>query len=72
MERVIWIDQLCINQADIVEKSSQVAMMPRIYKSCKEVILWLGEIEAVDEITVEDALTSETYVMLLVLIKSAC
>ncbi|KAL8907164.1 MAG: hypothetical protein Q9207_001586 [Kuettlingeria erythrocarpa] len=61
-KRVIWIDQLCINQADIAEKSIQLALMPRIYKSCKEVILWLGEIEAVDEITVEDALTSEANV----------
>lgn len=71
-ERVIWIDQLCINQADAAEKSIQVAMMPRIYKSCKEVILWLGEIEAVNEITVEDALTCNTYVILLILIVSAC
>lgn len=71
-ERVIWIDQLCINQANAAEKSIQVAMMPRIYKSCKEVILWLGEIEAVNEITVEDALTCNTYVILLILIVSAC
>ncbi|KAL9023969.1 MAG: hypothetical protein Q9196_006853 [Gyalolechia fulgens] len=61
-DRVIWIDQLRINQADPVEKSIQLAMMPRIYKSCTQVILWLGEIEAVNEITVEDALTSETIV----------
>src|SRR3954471_19944384 len=54
-ERIIWIDQLCINQSDIVEKSQQVAMMPQIYKNCKEVFLWLGEIDPGDEKTVEDA-----------------
>jgi hypothetical protein len=54
-DRVIWIDQLCINQVDLEEKSKQVAFMPQIYKSCKEVFLWLGEIGVVDEVTVEEA-----------------
>ncbi|KAI4256059.1 MAG: hypothetical protein L6R42_006421, partial [Xanthoria sp. 1 TBL-2021] len=39
---VYWIDQLCINQEDIVEKSAQVLMMGQIYSSTKQVIAWLG------------------------------
>ena len=39
----IWIDQLCINQADLSERSQQVAIMDRIYKQAKTVVSWLGE-----------------------------
>ncbi|KAI8941941.1 hypothetical protein NX059_000055 [Plenodomus lindquistii] len=42
--RTIWIDQLCINQWDLKEKSSQVAMMREIYKGCTRCLIWLGEI----------------------------
>ncbi|KAK7217870.1 hypothetical protein V2G26_005873 [Clonostachys chloroleuca] len=38
----LWVDQLCINQEDDVEKSSQVAFMGQIYKSARAVISWLG------------------------------
>lgn len=34
-ERYFWIDTLCINQADMVEKSSQVQMMGEIYKAVR-------------------------------------
>jgi hypothetical protein len=46
-KRTIWIDQLCINQSDNLERSSQVAMMRDIYKRCSCCIIWLGELEAV-------------------------
>lgn len=39
----IWIDQLCINQADAAERSVQVAMMGMIYSSAARVLAWLGE-----------------------------
>ncbi|KIW03347.1 uncharacterized protein PV09_05556 [Verruconis gallopava] len=44
-ERVLWVDQLCINQVDEVEKSTQVALMPQIFKNCVEAVFWLGEIQ---------------------------
>ncbi|KAH6870843.1 heterokaryon incompatibility protein-domain-containing protein [Alternaria rosae] len=37
-----WIDALCINQSDDVEKSLQVQRMGDIYKNAKEVCVWLG------------------------------
>ncbi|KAI4199774.1 MAG: hypothetical protein LQ350_004401 [Teloschistes chrysophthalmus] len=37
-----WIDQLCINQDDNKERSSQVLLMGEIYSSTKQVIAWLG------------------------------
>lgn len=38
----LWIDQLCINQGDDAEKSSQVQLMKAIYEGAREVIVWLG------------------------------
>ncbi|KAL1599011.1 hypothetical protein SLS60_008157 [Paraconiothyrium brasiliense] len=38
----LWIDQICINQDDPIEKSHQIGMMSRIYKSSKKVLVWLG------------------------------
>ncbi|KAI0533773.1 heterokaryon incompatibility protein-domain-containing protein [Xylaria digitata] len=39
---VVWADAVCINQADDAEKSDQVQMMSRIYKSAALVAAWLG------------------------------
>ncbi|KAK0738840.1 heterokaryon incompatibility protein-domain-containing protein [Schizothecium vesticola] len=38
----IWIDQICINQADIPERNSQVQLMGRIYRQARSVHAWLG------------------------------
>ena len=38
----LWIDALCINQADIQEKNHQVGMMGKIYESAENVIIWVG------------------------------
>ncbi|KAJ3469897.1 hypothetical protein MRS44_003962 [Fusarium solani] len=41
--RLIWVDQLCINQSDDDEKRSQVQLMSRVYKTATRVLVWLGE-----------------------------
>jgi Heterokaryon incompatibility protein (HET) len=46
----IWVDALCINQADLDEKSHQIRFMPRIYTNAFSVIMWLGEEEESDEL----------------------
>ncbi|EAQ93791.1 hypothetical protein CHGG_02026 [Chaetomium globosum CBS 148.51] len=38
----IWIDALCINQADSAEKSKQIPMMRDIYAKAECVFSWLG------------------------------
>ena len=40
--RFIWIDQICINQQDDLEKAMQVKMMRHVYVSAHKVLLWLG------------------------------
>ena len=39
----VWIDAICINQADKVEKGSQVSMMGDIYRGAQQVVVSLGE-----------------------------
>jgi hypothetical protein len=38
----IWIDAICINQDDTVEKSVHVAKMGDVYRMAREVVVWLG------------------------------
>ncbi|KAI1061336.1 hypothetical protein LB507_011289 [Fusarium sp. FIESC RH6] len=40
---LIWIDAICINQDDITERNSQVAMMRHIYARAQRVIVFLGD-----------------------------
>ncbi|KAG1865502.1 heterokaryon incompatibility protein-domain-containing protein, partial [Suillus subalutaceus] len=42
-ETLIWIDAICINQQDLQERSAQVNMMGRIFRSARTVVVWLGE-----------------------------
>lgn len=39
----VWIDAICINQADPEERARQVALMSRIYRQALRVLLWIGE-----------------------------
>ena len=38
----LWIDQICIDQSSMGEKSHQVKRMSEIYKQSQRVIVWLG------------------------------
>ncbi|KAL8732303.1 MAG: hypothetical protein Q9166_002875 [cf. Caloplaca sp. 2 TL-2023] len=40
--RVLWVDAVCINQRDNVEKAQQVAQMASIYRNASGVVAWLG------------------------------
>ncbi|KAK5172551.1 uncharacterized protein LTR77_002671 [Saxophila tyrrhenica] len=44
-ELYIWIDAICLNQADILEKSRQVPRMGSIYASAFTTLIWLGTVE---------------------------
>ena len=41
--RVLWIDAICINQQDLVERSHQVTLLRDTFQRAKNVIVWLGE-----------------------------
>jgi hypothetical protein len=38
----LWIDALCINQADFDERATQVKLMGSIYSMANRVVIWLG------------------------------
>ncbi len=40
---MLWVDQICINQDDLQEKSQQVALMGTIYQRAWSTVVWLGE-----------------------------
>ncbi|KAK1758049.1 heterokaryon incompatibility protein-domain-containing protein [Echria macrotheca] len=41
-DRYLWVDQICINQEDTAEKSSQVGCMGEIYSKATCTVVWLG------------------------------
>lgn len=42
-QHLSWIDAICIDQEDVEERSSQVAIMGKIFAQADQVIAWLGE-----------------------------
>lgn len=40
--RLLWVDDICINQDDEKERSQEVQIFHRIYTEAKNVLIWLG------------------------------
>ncbi|CAH0044955.1 unnamed protein product [Clonostachys solani] len=40
--RIIWVDAICINREDLVEKNNQIPLMARIYSAAFNVVVSLG------------------------------
>ncbi|KAJ2995770.1 hypothetical protein NUW58_g1176 [Xylaria curta] len=38
----VWIDKICINQEDLMERSEQVQIMNVIYSQAIKTLIWLG------------------------------
>src|SRR3569833_2284768 len=53
----LWVDAICINQSDMVEKSRLVPRMSDIYSLARDVIIWLGPVEDAHE----DSLVREIF-----------
>lgn len=51
--RPLWVDAVCINQKDIIERNQQVAMMRDIYSSADRVIIWLGDADEDSDIVLD-------------------
>ncbi|UJO15419.1 hypothetical protein CLAFUW4_08427 [Fulvia fulva] len=50
-DRVVWIASVCIDQADVHERSQQVSYMHFIYRHGRSNLIWLGE----DDGTISEA-----------------
>lgn len=42
LHNFLWVDALCINQSDLAERATQVALMGSLYTAAEEVLIWLG------------------------------
>lgn len=45
----IWMDQICINQEDDIEKQRAIACMDVIYRSCRRLVVLLEDVELTDD-----------------------
>jgi len=45
---LLWIDSICINQEDSREKSTQVALMRRIFEEASSTIAWIGDVDSTE------------------------
>jgi len=43
IDRILWIDAICIDQGNDIEKGHQVEAMAKIYAKASRVIVWLGD-----------------------------
>lgn len=44
--RALWADAVCINQGDVEERSTQVAIMHEVYRKSSKVLVWLGRADS--------------------------
>ena len=54
LERILWIDAVCIDQGNLAEKGLQVQSMAKIFAKASRVIVWLGEAAADSNQALED------------------
>ncbi|CZR65636.1 uncharacterized protein PAC_15536 [Phialocephala subalpina] len=43
VERLLWVDAICINQEDLEERKRQVQSMAKVYAKATRVVVWFGE-----------------------------
>lgn len=41
--RILWIDAICVNQKDLLERSNQVQRMADVYRLASRALVWLSE-----------------------------
>jgi hypothetical protein len=54
IERILWVDAICINQTDSKEKGQQIQSMAKIYGHANRVVVWLGEAEDDSDLALEE------------------
>lgn len=52
-QRHLWVDQICINQSDEVEKEQQIPLMAQIYSKAFKVLVKLGKADDDSDMTMD-------------------
>ncbi|KAK2039164.1 HET-domain-containing protein [Colletotrichum somersetense] len=71
----IWVDAVCINQEDIVERNRQVSLMDMIYAVCTTMSVWMGhegENSALGMMELTKLAQSQTYTSVPLLSEEVC
>jgi hypothetical protein len=42
INNLLWVDQLCIDQVNVLERSHQILLMKRTYRQAQNGLVWLG------------------------------
>lgn len=53
IDRDLWVDAVCINQKDTLERNAQVSIMGDIYRLAQSVLIWLGEADEHSDLAFE-------------------
>jgi hypothetical protein len=53
-ERILWIDAICIDQANQKEKEQQIQSMAKVYGRANRVVVWLGEASDDSDLALEE------------------
>lgn len=62
----LWVDALCINQADVEEKSHQITLMKDVYSKAEKTCVWLGPAADDSDLamtTIGELYAARTYVL---------
>jgi hypothetical protein len=54
MERILWVDAICIDQENQEEKEHQIQSMAKIYSQANRVVVWLGEAAEDSDLALEE------------------
>lgn len=59
--RTLWVDAICVDQADIAERNGQVRLMGDIFSGASGVLVWLGDVRKTNwMLPSEDCILYET------------
>lgn len=61
LELPLWIDAICINQDDLVEKAEQIRLMPAIYERAFTVVVLVDEVPDVADVANQVLIWLEEY-----------
>jgi hypothetical protein len=53
--RILWVDAICINQLDLLEREQQVDFMRDIYRGSAQTLVWLGDSDRDSTSPVDDS-----------------
>lgn len=59
IHRVLWIDAICIDQQNQVEKEHQIQFMATVYSQAYRVLVWLGEAAADSDLVFREIQSDE-------------